>query len=44
MARGEPVSTRYRSLYERNPLRFWQSLTALLALALIFSLAAHALR
>jgi len=44
MARGEPVSTRYRSLYERNPLRFWQSLTALLALALIFSLVAHALR
>jgi serine/threonine protein kinase len=43
LERGEPVSTRHPSLYERNPLRFWQCVAALLALALLVSLAAHAL-
>jgi serine/threonine protein kinase len=40
--RGEPISLRRLSLYERNPLRFWQCIAAVLALALIFSLGIHA--
>jgi serine/threonine protein kinase len=44
LERGEPVSTRRQSLYERNPLRFWQCVCAVLALALLVSLAVHALR
>jgi serine/threonine protein phosphatase PrpC len=41
LARGEPRSLRRASLYERNPLRFWQVIAALLALALLVSLAHH---
>jgi serine/threonine protein kinase len=44
LERGEPLSMRRPSLYERNPLRFWQCVAAVLALALLVSLAAHALR
>jgi len=43
LERGEPMITRRPSLYERNPLRFWQCVAAALAFALILSLAAHAL-
>ncbi len=32
---------RPRTLYERNPLRFWQGVAALLALALLLSLLRH---
>jgi len=42
MSRAEPRSLRQLSLYERNPLRFWQVLCALLLIALLFSLAFHA--
>jgi hypothetical protein len=38
MARGEQRILRRASLYERNPLRFWQCLAALLLLALVASL------
>jgi serine/threonine protein kinase len=34
-ARAPPGAPRPRTLYERNPLRFWQGIAALLALALI---------
>jgi serine/threonine protein kinase len=43
LARGEPVSMHRPSLYERNPLRFWQGVAAVLALALLISLGFHAL-
>jgi serine/threonine protein phosphatase PrpC len=39
MTRAEPHVTRRLSLYERNPLRFWKSLAALLLVALMISLA-----
>jgi len=42
MSRAEPRTLRQLSLYERNPLRFWQVLCALLLIALLFSLAFHA--
>jgi serine/threonine protein phosphatase PrpC len=38
MARGEQRILRRASLYERSPLRFWQSVAALLAIALFVSL------
>jgi serine/threonine protein phosphatase PrpC len=44
MERAEPRSIRAASLYERNPLRFWQFVSALLAIALIVSLAMHTIR
>ena len=34
-ARAEPRATRRKSLYDRNPLLFWQALSALLALTVI---------
>lgn len=43
LARGEPVSLHRPSLYERNPLRFWQCIAAILALALLISLGFHVL-
>jgi hypothetical protein len=43
MERGEPRIVRRASLYERNPLRFWQCVAAILAVALMASLAKHAL-
>jgi serine/threonine protein phosphatase PrpC len=42
--RGEPISLQRLSLYERNPLRFWQCIAAVLAIALILSLGIHAHR
>ena len=42
MSRAEPRSLRQLSLYERNPLRFWQVLCVLLLIALVISLAVHA--
>jgi serine/threonine protein phosphatase PrpC len=39
MAQGEQRNFRRASLYERNPLRFWQSIAILLAIALVASLA-----
>jgi hypothetical protein len=40
--RGAPVAARRpRTLYERAPLRVWQGLAALLALALLLSLLRH---
>jgi hypothetical protein len=37
-----PIATRRpRTLYERNPVRFWQGVAALLALALLVSLLRH---
>jgi serine/threonine protein phosphatase PrpC len=41
MERGVPVVTRPLSLYERDPLRFWQAVAAILAILLVFSLALH---
>jgi serine/threonine protein phosphatase PrpC len=41
MERGVPVLIRRLSLYERNPLRFWQTVSALLAILLLVSLALH---
>jgi len=38
-ARGIPVIRARRSLYERNPLKFWQIVSLLLLIALIWSLA-----
>jgi serine/threonine protein phosphatase PrpC len=38
LAHGPRVETRHVSLYERNPLRFWQVVSALLLLALLISL------
>jgi len=38
MDRGVPVVSRQRSLYERDPLRFWQAVSALLAMLLLVSL------
>jgi serine/threonine protein phosphatase PrpC len=39
LARGAPsMSLRRRSLYERNPIRFWQVVSLLLTLALVFSI------
>jgi serine/threonine protein phosphatase PrpC len=40
---GEQHAMRKPSLYERNPLRFWQLVSALLAVALMISLAMNAL-
>ena len=40
-ARTPLVIQRPRTLYERDPLRFWQGVTALLALALLLSLLRH---
>ncbi|MEO6079028.1 MAG: protein kinase [Steroidobacteraceae bacterium] len=42
LARAEPISLQRQSLYERNPLRFWQAIAAILAVALILSLGVHA--
>jgi protein kinase-like protein len=41
-ARGAPAAPRRQPLYERNPLLFWQVACALLAAALIGTLAWHA--
>jgi serine/threonine protein kinase len=38
LARGAQVIAQRQSLYERNPLRFWQVIAALLLLALLVSL------
>ena len=40
-ARAPLVGQRPRTLYERDPLRFWQGVAALLALALLLSLLRH---
>jgi len=40
--RAAPAAPPRRPLYERNPLLFWQAACALLAAALIASLAVHA--
>jgi hypothetical protein len=40
LAHGPRVLTRHVSLYERNPVRFWQVVSVLLLFALIGSLAA----
>ena len=40
-ARAAASVQRPRTLYERSPVRFWQGVAALLALALIFSLLRH---
>ena len=37
-ARAPLEAPRPRTLYERNPTRFWQGVAALLALALVVSL------
>jgi serine/threonine protein kinase len=37
-ARGQPLALRKKSLYERNPLIFWQTLCLLLALFLAVAL------
>ena len=42
LARGEPRNLRRLSFYERDPLRFWKAVSALLLLALVASLALHA--
>ena len=42
MSRAEPRQLRQLSLYERDPLRFWKALCALLVIALVVSLALHA--
>ena len=39
MVTGAPFSRRSSSLYERNPERFWQTIAALLAFALLLTLA-----
>jgi len=39
--RTAPTVRRPRTLYERDPLRFWQVVSALLALGLLFSLLRH---
>jgi serine/threonine protein kinase len=44
MDRGVQVEVRQLSLYERNPLRFWQAVSALLAILLLLSLGLHAHR
>jgi len=44
MERGVPVVLRQLSLYERHPLRFWQAVSAILAILLLFSLGLHAHR
>jgi hypothetical protein len=36
--RAPPAVRRPRTLYERNPVRFWQGVAALLACALLLSL------
>ncbi len=41
MDRGVPVLLRQVPLYERNPLRFWQAVSALLAILLLVSLGLH---
>jgi serine/threonine protein phosphatase PrpC len=41
MDRGVQVEVRQLSLYERNPLRFWQAVSALLAILLLVSLGLH---
>ncbi len=42
--RGVPIVLRRLSLYERNPLRFWQTVSAILAILLVVSLGWHAPR
>ena len=42
MSRAGPRQVRRLSLYERDPLRFWKALCALLVVALLVSLALHA--
>jgi serine/threonine protein kinase len=42
--RAVPITLRRQSLYERNPLRFWQCLAALLGILLVVSLGVHVLR
>ncbi|QQP93150.1 bifunctional protein-serine/threonine kinase/phosphatase (plasmid) [Skermanella sp. TT6] len=37
LARGSPVSLRKPPLYDRNPVRFWQTVSLVLALTLLFS-------
>src|SRR5690606_32414989 len=44
MDRGVPVVPRQLSLHERNPLRFWQVVSALLPVLLLVSLGLHAHR
>jgi serine/threonine protein phosphatase PrpC len=44
MHRGVPVVPRQLSLYERNPLRFWQAIAAMLAVLLVISLGLQAHR
>jgi serine/threonine protein kinase len=39
--RGVPIVIRQQSLYERNPLRFWQVVSALLLALLMLSLGMH---
>jgi serine/threonine protein phosphatase PrpC len=41
LAQGASQPTRKRSLYDRNPLRFWQMISAALLIALIVSLVAR---
>jgi serine/threonine protein phosphatase PrpC len=41
--RAVPISLQRQSLYERNPLRFWQTVAAVLAMLLIVSLGKHVL-
>jgi hypothetical protein len=41
MDRGVQVEVRQLSLYERDPLRFWQAVSALLAILLLVSLGLH---
>jgi hypothetical protein len=40
-ARAPPEIRRPQTLLERNPVRFWQGVAALLALALVVSLLRH---
>ena len=40
LARGAPIRSAPRSLYDRNPLRFWQIVAALLGLTLLATCAA----
>ena len=40
-ARAPVAAQRPRTLYERDPLQFWQGVAALLALALLLSMLRH---
>jgi serine/threonine protein phosphatase PrpC len=44
LAQGEQKNLRPASLYERNPLRFWQGIAALLAIALLWSIGYQVLK